>query len=289
MATRHGTTTLEDGRTLAFSEFGDLDGFPVVYNTGGNSSRAEGGWLAEAASRAGVRLVTPDRPGFGDSTFDPTRTLAHWSSDIAHLLDHLGAERASTLGLSGGGPHALSLAHGLPTRIVRAAIASGVAPPEMPDLRSGMWFPVKLIHWSASSAPWLNRFLLRQMGGFYGDEEQMRKRMLQSMPASDVELMERRPDVISIFAEAAQAAHRDGIKGDAHEWTLYVDDWGFRLEDISTEVGLWYGAHDRQAPARMGAYLDGRLPHATLHVVEDGGHFSTINNHAEEIFAFLKH
>jgi pimeloyl-ACP methyl ester carboxylesterase len=287
MTTREGTATLDDGRVLAFSEFGDLDGFPVVYNTGGNSSRAEGGWLAAAAAGTGTRLIVPDRPGFGDSTLDPHRTLAGWSADIGRLLDHLDIDHYSTLGLSGGGPHALALAHGLPERIVRVAVASGVAPPEMPDLRKGMWFPVRLIHWSGSSAPRLNRFLLRQMGSFYSDEDQVRRRMLQAMPAPDVELMERRPEIVSIFAEAAQAAHRNGIAGDAHEWTLYVNDWGFRLEEIEAEVGLWYGAYDRQAPARMGAHLEERLPNATLRVVDDGGHFSTINNHAEEIFQFL--
>lgn len=286
MGEPHDSIRLSDGRTLAFAEFGDGSGFPVVYNTGGNSSRFEGAWLHDAATRTGVRLIVPDRPGFGDSSMDPARRLIDWPTDVGALLDELGVDRFSTLGLSGGGPHALALAHGSGDRVVRAAIASGVAPPEMPSLRAGMWFPVRLIHWSASAFPPLNRLLLRQMGTFYADEAQMRKRMLQAMPPADIALMERRPEIISIFAEAARAAHQGGIDGDAHEWSLYVDEWGFRLEDVDLDVGLWYGSQDRQAPSAMGSYLASRLPRSTLTVV-DGGHFSTINDHAEDIFRFL--
>ncbi len=74
--------------------------------------------------------------------------------------------------------------------------------------------------------------------------------------------------------------------GDVADHLLYVDDWGFRLEDVDLEVGLWYGSQDRQAPSAMGSYLASRLPRSTLTVV-DGGHFSTINDHAEDIFGFL--
>jgi pimeloyl-ACP methyl ester carboxylesterase len=37
----------------------------------------------------------------------------------------------------------------------------------------------------------------------------------------------------------------------------------------------------------MGHYFAQELPNNRLHVVEDGGHFSTINNHIEEIFSHL--
>lgn len=57
--------TLPSGRTLAYAGWGDPGGFPVLYNTGGNSSRIEGKWLAAAAAVSGVRLIVPDRPGFG--------------------------------------------------------------------------------------------------------------------------------------------------------------------------------------------------------------------------------
>ncbi len=126
------------------------------------------------------------------------------------------------------------------------------------------------------------------MAGFYSNEDQMMKRMKQALPKPDVELVERRPEVIRIFAEATKEAHRNGIKGDAWEWQLYVNDWGFQLMDIKKEIRLWYGKYDQQVPIGMGRFLSKELPNSHLIEVEDGGHFSTINNHIVEIFDYLR-
>ena len=52
-------------------------------------------------------------------------------------------------------------------------------------------------------------------------------------------------------------------------------------------MGLWYGQFDQNAPVGMGYYLDSQFPNSHLTVVQDGGHFSTINNHIGEIFEYL--
>ena len=171
--------------------------------------------------------------------------------------------------------------------MTRAVIVSGVAPPEMPNRFKGMWPPIRLIFFSARHLPGLNRMLLKQMGGFYADKEQMFKRMKQALPAPDVALIDSRPEVIDIFSAAAKEAHRNGIDGDAWEWHLYVRPWGFELMDIQTEIGLWYGEFDQNAPVGMGHYLAGQFPNSRLTVVQDGGHFSTINNHIGVIFDYL--
>ncbi len=172
----------------------------------------------------------------------------------------------------------------LPDRIDRAAIVSGVAPPEMPDRFEGMWFPIRLIFLTARYAPPLNRLALGQMGSFYADPVQMEKRMMQALPLPDRELMVARPDVLDTFSAAAKEAHRQGIDGDAWEWRLYVRPWGFDLGDIEMPLSLWYGEVDQNAPPGMGRYLASQIHHSRLHMVADGGHFSTINNHIDAIF-----
>lgn len=115
----------------------------------------------------------------------------------------------------------------------------------------------------------------------------MLTQMKRALPKPDVELIDSRPEVISIFAEATREAHRDGVDGDAYEWQLYVHDWGFKLSEVKKEIKLWYGTYDQQVPIAMGRYLAKELPNASLIEVEDGGHFSTINNHIDEILAYL--
>jgi pimeloyl-ACP methyl ester carboxylesterase len=172
--------------------------------------------------------------------------------------------------------------------VEKVAVVSGTAPPEMPNKFRGMWPPVRLIFVTAERWPRGNRFLLKQMAGFYSNEDQMTKRMKQALPKPDVELIGRRPEIIKIFAEATKEAHRNGIDGDALEWKLYVNDWAFQLGEIQKEVRLWYGKYDRQVPMEMGRYLSKELPNSQLIEVEDGGHFSTINNHIEEILENLR-
>jgi pimeloyl-ACP methyl ester carboxylesterase len=273
---------LSDGRNLGFAEYGPADGLPILYFTGG------GRWFEESASRNHIRLIVPDRPGFGLSTLLPNRQLLDWPNDVIELADFLSLETFSLFGLSGGGPHVLATLHEASARVKKAALVSATAPPEMPNKNVGMWPPVSLIFYTAEKFPAINRFLLKQMANFYSDEKQMMKRMKQTLPPPDVALIIERPEIIQIFSEATREAHRNGVDADAWEWQLYVNPWDFQLQDIQKEIGLWYGKYDQQVPVAMGRYLQAQLPNSHLVEVEDGGHFSTINNHIDEIFAYLK-
>lgn len=278
---------LLDGRTLGYAEYGSEDGVPVFYFTGGNSSRFEGEWFDNVAIKKHIRLIVPDRPGFGLSTFQPNRQILDWPNDVLELANALSINSFSVFGLSGGGPHVLATVYKIPEKITKVAIVSGTAPPEMPNKFDGMWPPVKLIFLTAKNIPMVNRFLLKQMSGFYGNETQMMKRMKQALPRPDVELIDRKPEIIKVFAGATRESHRNGIEGDAWEWHLYVNHWGFQISDINCEIKLWYGIHDQQVPIGMGRYFERVLPKASLIEVENGGHFSTINNYIEDIFDYL--
>src|SRR5438132_12266206 len=75
------TIRLSDGGTLGYAEYGDPSGVPVLFFHGTPSSR-----LATAPSWSdtslGVRLIVPDRPGIGLSTYKPKRTLLDWPNDV---------------------------------------------------------------------------------------------------------------------------------------------------------------------------------------------------------------
>ena len=100
------TVTLPDGRDLAYEEYGDPAGFPVLSFHGGLSSRLDAAPADAAARDGGVRLVAPDRPGMGLSTFQPGRRLVDWPADVTSLADALGLERFAVMGWSAGGPYA---------------------------------------------------------------------------------------------------------------------------------------------------------------------------------------
>ena len=80
---------LPDRRRLRYDIYGDRTGFPIIYCHGFPSSRIEASLFDEIAIKAGVRLIAPDRPGFGESDFQDERTISDWPRDIRSLVDHL--------------------------------------------------------------------------------------------------------------------------------------------------------------------------------------------------------
>ncbi|GAB7009753.1 alpha/beta fold hydrolase [Halorubrum trueperi] len=122
------THTLSDGRTLSFATGGDPNGRPVVVHHGTPGSRLFGALLAESATEAGVRILVPDRPGYGRSSPPPAGwTWRDWPNDLAELLDAESIDRAGVVGFSGGGPFALAVANG--GRATRVGLISTVVPP----------------------------------------------------------------------------------------------------------------------------------------------------------------
>src|SRR3954471_10418484 len=133
---REGEIRLGDGRTLAYAECGDPDGWPVLGCHGSPSSRLERHVEdPETYRRWGVRLVVPDRPGFGRSEPSPGRRVLDWPGDVAQLLEHLGIARLAVLSLSGGAAYALACAHVLGERVHAVGILGGAPPPDAPGAR----------------------------------------------------------------------------------------------------------------------------------------------------------
>jgi pimeloyl-ACP methyl ester carboxylesterase len=75
--------TLPDGRRLAYAEYGDPNGHPVFYFHGTPSSRLEPLILGdEAIAQSGLRVIAPDRPGVGQSDFQPNRGFSDSADKI---------------------------------------------------------------------------------------------------------------------------------------------------------------------------------------------------------------
>ena len=107
---RDQTLTLCSGHTLGYAQFGHPNGYPLVFLHGFPSSRLEAWSLHEMLLRKHIRLIAPDRPGYGLSTPQPRRRMLDHASDVLQLMDKLKVERFAVLGGSGGGPYALACA-----------------------------------------------------------------------------------------------------------------------------------------------------------------------------------
>src|SRR6056297_485550 len=130
-APRNLNLRLPDGRNLSFSDIGTGENGTLIHCHGIPGSRNELFHLQSTLLNAGVRVIVPDRPGYGQSTPFPEYGFSHHSDDLRQLADHLQLEAFGLSGFSGGGVFAMAAAHGLGNRIEQLVIAATPAVPLM--------------------------------------------------------------------------------------------------------------------------------------------------------------
>ncbi|RKF44297.1 putative alpha beta hydrolase fold-containing protein [Golovinomyces cichoracearum] len=109
----------QTGRVISFSEVGDSEGFAVFCCVGMGLTRYVTAFYDELASTLKLRLITPDRPGVGDSQSynDGTATPLSWPDDVYAICQSLKITKFSLLAHSAGAIYALATALRMPHHI----------------------------------------------------------------------------------------------------------------------------------------------------------------------------
>ncbi len=281
------TITLADGRMYAFEQWGD-PARDVLFSLHGTP----GGRLGRHPDpdlwrRMGLRVVTVDRPGYGQSTPLPGRAVAHMAQDVAVVADHLGAERFAVFGGSGGGPHALAVAALLGDR-VRACVPVCSAAPTRPEERASM---VEINQESfrvmtEQGRPGLTRRLSALREQILADPLGGLIAQLSDAPEQDREWFSR-PEVQQVMAEQLADALAPGVDG-------WVDDamsfepqpWGFDPGVITCPTHFWHSDDDANAPLSAVRRVVSAIPGAQLTTWHGQGHSAPTRN-AEQVLTEL--
>jgi len=276
---------LPDGRELAWVEAGHKRGPAVLALHGTPGSRLEMVFDHKAIDASGARVIAPDRPGYGHSTYHKGRTLRGFADDMARLADHLKLERFAVLGVSGGGPHALACAYFLKDRLTMAGVVGGVGPMGGTDAMP-MDGPNRLTSRLAARSQYavFPMMALLTLVSRHRPDTAMRAAARTFAPA-DAALLER-PEVRAVFADGGRRASPTTAMAAAQDFALFTRDWGFRLEDIDLPVHLWHGDDDRNVPVAHGRLQAARIPGSQLHEHPGEGHLLTID-HIEPILRTL--
>ena len=178
-----GFVTVPDGRVLAFEEYGDPGGRPVLSFHGGLSSRLDAAPADAAATKLGIRLISPDRPGMGQSTYQPDRRLLDWPDDVVALTGALDIDRFAVMGWSAGGPYAAVCGARLRDRVTRVALLSSAVPLDLYGTTRGLSFDDRVLLLLVRRAPGLAATLMRVMIAD-ATEGRLYREMLRSIPGS---------------------------------------------------------------------------------------------------------
>jgi pimeloyl-ACP methyl ester carboxylesterase len=265
---------LADGRELAWIEYGSPDGVPVLAFHGSPGTRCFFAPQAETAARNGMRLIAPDRPGYGHSTYHPGRTYETWARDVGRLADHLGVDRFAVLGHSSGGPNAAGCARFLGDRLVGCAIVSGPAPPEANISKHGMLRTNRIAQRFATVAPRVAGVAF-EAGLRQGQRapDKALAWMSRTLPACDAAVIARPEIRAAVRDELARPLASTAGRAAMQDLALELSPWGFRLRDIAMPVHVWHGDLDRNVVIGSGTYQAEEIPHATLHRLPQDGHW----------------
>ncbi len=280
--------TLSDGRLLRFAEYGDPNGRPLLYFHGWPSSRLEPRTVENLLSGLPVRVIAPDRPGFGGSTFQNGREIQDWPADVSQLADHLRLDRFLVLGVSGGGPFATACAAKIPERLSGVGLVCALAPLDTPELTDGMVGLNRRLLALARHIPWFAQktgAVLLQ--AFWGKGEQAIPEQIEAqLPEADRRALAI-PELRQALIAASVEGLRNGLQGAAREGFLFAHPWGFRLGEIRAPVQLWHGEKDVIVPPAMGRYLVQSIPGCRAQFFPDDGHFSLPYTKLREILGTL--
>jgi pimeloyl-ACP methyl ester carboxylesterase len=283
---REGSIRLRDGRKLAYVESGNLEGMPVVFLHGNPGSRLMRHPDDALTASLGVRLIAPDRPGYGQSDFKKGRTLLDMPADIEQLANALGLGRFAVMGVSAGGPYVAACAYRLGERLTGAAIVSGSAPFNRSGAMAGVNRDYRAAYNMAMWPGWLLDPVMRLHDQTVRNKpERALEKLMRECSADDRAVLSD-PRIAAQVKGFRFEASRQGVQGMIQEARLLTSPWGFPLEDIRGPVHLWYWEGDSIVPLQMGRYLHARIPNTVLHFLTGGGHFS-LYSHWKDILSTL--
>ena len=283
---RENIVQLGNGAVVAFQEYGDPNGVPVIFCHGWPSSCTMAQLTDEPARELGVRIISPDRPGISKSSLQPDRKLADWPRVIEGVLDHLGIGEFRLLAISGGAPYAYATAATMPGRVRAITIVCGAIPmAELEDWRGLL----PLYRWMLTlyrSRPQLLSRLFSIARPILALRPPVRLRplllkMLMLRPC-DAESLRDAAAFEAIF-ESQRRAWRGSAEGVMADAQIYALPWGFSLEDIHVPVRLWHGTQDRAFSVRLAEEVAKRLPDCTARFIDNAGHYSLPIRYMREI------
>ena len=275
-----GRLTLQDGRTLAWKEYGPADGRPVLLFQGTPGSRYSRHPHEDVYEHLGARVLVFDRPGYGASSRLPGRGIGVVADDAAELLDQLGLDVVHAGGGSGGGAHVLAFAANHPDRVRAASVVVGATELEEEDV-AGL-IPINRDAWYAAREGWqaLHALLAPLREEVLADPLAGFKALMESAPESDRAVMED-PDWQRVLVESVTEAFRPGVEGWVDEGMALTLGWDFDVADVRCTVTWWHGDNDANAPIAPVRRLLERMDGVDLRVWTDAGHLEPYHRYEE--------
>lgn len=254
-------------RVVCVRQAGDPFGYPIFLFHGTPGSRM---FLSDDsdARELGLRLLLPDRPGYGHSSIHRGGTLKSWAEDVERVADSLGLRDFVVAGVSGGGQYAAACAWALPLRVRQAHLICSTAP-IVPGETKKWPLPARLKFELPRRTPRLVKFDLAVFAWFARHAPGLFAKIRFEQGGADRSASSRRRDQLASLLRESFRQGGEGVFNDLHASSC---DWGFDPREIRVPTHVWHGRQDLMAPFALGERLVQTIPNAIPHFFSELGH-----------------
>ncbi len=279
---------LPDGRRLAWAEYGDPFGYPVILCHGVPGSRRQVPPFDALTSERHARLIVPDRAGYGLSDNVRGWGLVQWQRDMRALVDHLRLGDFAVGGVSGGAPFACALVAEFGERVSRLVLVSGVAPGYglqigPPTLRRLELLVVQM----SVRAPRLARLMMEPLAVVAALSPRTWLAAISLMVGESDRAELARRDIHDMFFDDLPRAVRQGASAIVRDLAIAASDWQLRLHEYPGAVEIVQGCDDRIVPADCASRLAFLFPQASVRLLTGEGHFFVFSRWGEILAALM--
>ena len=268
--------TLRDGRKLGYIEYGNSSGVPIFLLHGTPGSRVFGLENEPLVEEENLRIITPERPGYGQSSPLKNRSISRYSKDIEELADYLEIPKFHVAGVSGGGPYVLACASNLSSQVLSATLIASATPMDMEGYFKGMSIGNKFAFVMSKYFPWLLKPIYKNAAGYYRKKpEKLFEGLKSQLCEWDVKVMEAMESKGQLkgFIEHIREAYKQGSSAAYIDTLLVSRPWGIDFSGIKSPIFMWHGQSDTLVPIYPAKKFAKVLPNCQSHFVEGAGHF----------------
>lgn len=247
---------------LAYTEFGDPKGKPLIYIHGYLGSGIVMKSVDTQAKKLGIKIIAIDRPGHGFSDYYKSDSLLDISNDINDLIQQLKIEKCQLLGSSAGGVYSLACVYKLNEYIEKVHLIAPLGP--MCKNINNNW-KVKLFLELPAKNKLLGHFLLGILRFLILHVSQ------KVMSITKLFFSKEEESKLDIVVPSVKRGLKQGIKATLNDSELLTKPWRIKFNEIKTKVHIWYGDNDSLLQKEHQKNLHKNLPNSKL--------FSDVNGH----------
>ncbi len=270
---RESQVVVGGGRELAYTDIGYPGGPCVFFFHGAPMSRLHLVPLEEQFAAQGLRVVSPDRPGYGRSSPQPGRSMLDWPTDVATLADALQVDRFLVAAHSSGGPYAVACAALLSERVLGGTVIAGVTDMAWPGAWNGYLEgrdEIRLMR-----LPDERTAIARCAEHFGADGSGFFAEPFE-LPEPDVALLTDET-VEKALTSAMVEAFRQGVTGYAQDVYLEGRGWPFDPRRSSVPIDVVHGELDTLVPVAHSRHTADSIPGSTFRTLPGHGHLTIVS------------